>query len=108
MNERARPTGGQMPGTSGHGTHEVDVFEYGAEKDGARQKMDRRLFMELLVYEVPVDLAPAPVIAGLAKSLGEAGAGAVIYEDLANPRGIGVLSWSEDPADLITKVRPVL
>ena len=97
-----------MPGTSGHGSHEVDVLERGAEKDGRPQEMDRRLFMELLVYNVPVELEPRETIGLLARSLGEAGAGAVIYEDLGNPRGLGVLTWSEDPGDFLDKARPVL
>jgi chlorite dismutase len=108
MSERARPTGGQMPGTGGHGTHEVDVLEHGAEKDGAPQVMDRRLFMELLVYDTPTELEVGATISLLAKALREAGAPAVIYEDLGNPRGLAVLTWSEDPADFLTKARPVL
>jgi hypothetical protein len=97
-----------MPGTHGHGTHEVDVNEYGATKDDSRQTMDRRLFMQLLVYETPAELHAGEVISLLGKALGEAGVGAVIYEDVANPSGLAVLSWSEDPATFVDKVRPVL
>ena len=31
----------------------IDVNEYGGKKDGERQTMNRRLFMQLLVFDVP-------------------------------------------------------
>src|SRR4051812_26275248 len=31
----------------------IDVNEYGGKKDGERQKANRRLFMQLLVFELP-------------------------------------------------------
>ena len=97
-----------MPGTSGHGTHEVDLNEYGAEKDGERQTIDERLFMQLLVYDTPAELHAHEVTGLLGKALQAAEVGAVIYEDVANPSGIAVLTWGTDPAVFVDKVRPVL
>ncbi len=31
----------------------------------------------------------------------------VVYEDVNNPHGLGVLSWTEQPLDFATKLRPV-
>ncbi len=70
--------------------------------------MDRRLFMQLLVYDCPAELQAAALIGKLGKALGGIDMGAVIYEDLNNPRGIGLLSMSEQPADFVDKLRPLL
>src|SRR5262245_4361437 len=101
------PTQGRpMPGTSGHGTATVDVRERGAERDGQPQILDSRLFMQLCVYRCPAEVHPLELITLLGNALGDTGVGAVVYEDVNDPRGIGVLSWSENPADFVQKVRP--
>lgn len=97
-----------MPGTHGHGTHDVDVAEQGAPKDGQPQRMNRRLFMQLMVFETPTELHPSESIDELGRGLKAAGVGAVLYEDVQSPGGIGLLSWSEDPAVFVDEVRPVL
>jgi chlorite dismutase len=113
----ASASGGKpMPGTHGHGTHELDINEYGMPKDGERQSMNRRLFMQLLVYTCPPELHPRATVGMLGEALGGAfaaaklsgEAGAVVYEDANNPQGLGVLSWSEDPATFVDTVRPAL
>lgn len=97
-----------MPGTEGHGTHDVDVQERGMPRDGEPQVMDRRLFMQLLVHRCPPDLHPGETVAILAKALDAANVDAVLYEDVNDPQGIGLLSWSEDPAMFVDRLRPVL
>jgi chlorite dismutase len=97
-----------MPGTEGHGTASVDVAEYGGEIDGQRQTMNRRLFMQLTAYTCPAELHPGEVVSLLGRALGDAGVGAVIYEDASNPHGIALLSFSESPADFVDKVRPIM
>lgn len=86
----------------------IDVRERGAPKAGEPQFLERRLFMQLLVFHVP----SRPDVAGAVKELGaalrERSAAAVVYEDVNDPRGIAVLSWSEDPAYFVKTVRPVL
>ncbi len=85
-----------------------DVAEYGAERDGQRQKLNRRVFMQLVVIEVTSELGVAEFQRSLAESLERRGAAAVIYQDLQHPGGLGILSWSENPTDLITRFRPAL
>ena len=88
---------------------EVDVWERTRGHSGQPgQAMDRRLFMQLLVFECGGKLQSAPAIETLGGALRERGAAAVIYEDMNNPRGVALLSWSEDPADFVSRVRPAL
>jgi hypothetical protein len=84
----------------------VDVQEYGGKRDGARQTMNRRLFLQLLVYEV--DEKADREGHALATRLREARVPAVVYSDTMDPRSIGVLTWSEDPAHFVRSVRPQL
>lgn len=85
----------------------IDVNEYGGKKDGERQSLDRRLFMELLVFDVP----PGRSADAAAKQLGDALARGripgVVYADALDPRGLGLLVWSEDPAHFVRAVRPL-
>jgi hypothetical protein len=76
----------------------VDVSERGANG----QSLDRRLFVQLQVFTGCVDAKP------LMGALERSGADAVLYRDLNDPRGIGVLALSEDPAFLATRFREVL
>jgi chlorite dismutase len=85
----------------------IDVWERTKGHGGQPvQAMNRRLFMQLVGYECGDGLDPARAVVTLGRALDELGASAVIYADVNNPRGIAVLSWGEDPADFITKVRP--
>lgn len=91
----------------GHKLPEIDILEHGAPKDGVPQEMNRRLFFQLLVFSAPTGSDPAGHRDSLVEALGGAGIGAVVYEDVNDPRGLGVLTFSEDPADFVTKVRPL-
>ena len=85
----------------------IDVWERTKGHGGQPvQAMNRRLFMQLVAYECEPGSDPARAIGALGTALDEQGASAVIYEDMNNPRGIALLSWSEDPADFVRKVRP--
>jgi chlorite dismutase len=85
----------------------VDVWERTKAHGGQPvQAMNRRLFMQLVAYECDGGLDAARAIGSLGHALDERGASAVIYSDVNNPRGIALLSWSEDPADFVSKVRP--
>ena len=94
----------------GHGQEgpALDVREHGAPRDGQPQVMDRRLFMQLLVFDTPPQRAPSDVIAAVGARLAERNVGPVIYEAVNDPRAIGVLTFSEDPSVFVTAVRPVL
>jgi chlorite dismutase len=90
------------------GLTKIDVLERGAERDGAPQVMDRRLFMQLLAFDCAPSHEPAHEVAALGKALEAAKVAGVIYEDVNAPRGIALLTWSEDPAMFVTRVRPIL
>jgi len=85
----------------------VDVRERGAPRDGNPQFLDRRLFMQLMAFECAADLPPARAIQLIGAGLASAQMPSVIYEDVNHPRSIALLSFSESPADFVTKVRPV-
>jgi hypothetical protein len=44
----------------------------------------------------------------LAKALRASGLEAVLYEDLNDPHGVGLLTWSTDPDFFVSKLRPFL
>lgn len=98
--EPGRPREMQLPS--------IDVFEKGATVDGVPQTMNQRLFMQLLVFHVREDGALGPVMKALNAALAESGIGSVVYEDVNDPRGLGILSYTEDPTDFVTRLRPAL
>lgn len=83
----------------------VDVKEYGGKgKDGERQALDRRLYMQLLAFEVrerDADRAGRAIL----EQMHERKIPGVVYEDTMDPRGLGLLTWSEDPALFVGPVR---
>jgi len=84
----------------------LDLRERGAPIDGQPQVLDARLFMQLLV------LRPAELTQDTPRSLGQSiadeGMGVVIYEDMADPLSLGVLTFSVEPLDFVDKVRKAL
>lgn len=85
----------------------IDVNEHGATRGDVEQSMDRRLFMQLQVFRAPAGVDAAKPAEALAGALAGEGIGSVVYADVNDPRGIGLLTWSEDPALFVTKVRPL-
>lgn len=90
----------------------IDVRERGAERQGEPQYLDARLFMQLWVFDAPAaETATAgaqALIDALGRELDQAGVPAVLYADLSQPHGYALLSWSTQPADFVTRLRPVL
>jgi chlorite dismutase len=85
----------------GHATpadHTVDVRERGANG----QISTRRLFMQLQAFGGCADAKL--LVAALEASRLDA----VLYADAHDPRGVGVLTMSEDPAFFVTEQREVL
>jgi len=87
----------------------IDVTEYGSARGGVRQAMDRRLFMQLIVFD---DAAPGAEKAGdlgllLCDRLDKGAISSVVYADATNPRGYGLLTWNEDPGYFVHAVRPI-
>jgi chlorite dismutase len=79
-----------------------DLSEKGGMKDGEPQRSDRRLFMQFLAFGGCPDATP------LADALARAKVSGVLYEDLNDPRGVGLLTLSEDPDFFLDRVRPLL
>jgi chlorite dismutase len=79
-----------------------DLREHGAPREGQPQATDRRLFMQFQAFGNCDD--PAPLV----QSLKHAGVEAVVYEDVADPRGIGVLTLAEDPGAFLGRQRTIL
>src|SRR5574341_322577 len=76
----------------------VEVAERGANG----QVSNRRLFMQLQAFGGCGE--PKALAGTLERSRIEA----ALYADLHDPRGVGVLSFSEDPAFFVTRLREVL
>jgi len=73
----------------------IDVQERGANQ----QTSDRRLYMQLQVFGGCLD--PKPLVGALESRRIEA----ALYQDVNDPRGIGVLAMSEDPAFFVNGLR---
>src|SRR5712692_3831856 len=89
-----------MSGSTHAGAPEVKVDV--AERGANGQSSDRRLFMQLQAFGG----CPEPKV--LAGALERSQIDAVLYADLQDPRGVGVLTFAEDPAFFVTRVREVL
>lgn len=79
-----------------------DILEYGAPREGVKQSTNRRLFMQLLVYTEAMD------VSRLSQAMAKSGVEGVLYLDVNDPRGIGVLLVSENPADFTGEARKLL
>ena len=84
------------------GPEPPDISEKGGPKNGQPQRSDERLFMQLMAFGGCADTGP------LADALAAAGVTAVLYEDVNDPRGIALLTVSENPAVFLDRVRRVL
>jgi hypothetical protein len=80
----------------------LDIRERGGVRNGQPQLSDKRLFMQLLAFGSCDDPA------ALVKVLNERGIAGVLYEDVNDPHGIGLLTWSDDPNFFVRELRAVL
>jgi chlorite dismutase len=85
----------------------IDVTEYGGKKEGERQALDKRLFMQLLVFDAADGHSGDSLAGALAVLLRERRIPAVVYADTQDPYGVGLLTWSHDPAHFVKTVRPL-
>ncbi len=76
----------------------LDIRERGANG----QMSDRRLFLQLHVFTGCAD--PGPLIAALDACQTEA----VLYLDVSDPQGVGILTMAEDPAFFVAGLRELL
>jgi len=79
-----------------------DLSEKGGLKDGEPQRSDERLFMQLLVFGGCRDTA------AISSYLSHQPVTAVVYEDLNDPKGVGILTLSSEPDHFLDVVRPLL
>ena len=84
------------------GPEPPDISEKGGMKGGQPQRADTRLFMQLLAFGGCADAQ------ALADALVRAAMPGVLYEDLNDPRGVALLTFNEDPAFFLDRVRPLL
>lgn len=78
------------------------LFEVGAPLDGRPQMTQRRLYMQLQVFSRCLDAG------GLISVLEASGLEGVLYADLNDPLGVGVLLLTEDPEALVGEARSML
>jgi chlorite dismutase len=81
---------------------ELDILEHGRGEDGRGITSNRRLFMQLVAYGGCRDTA------ALVAALGSQGIKGVLYEDVNDPHGVALLTFSEDPAYFVEDVRRFL
>jgi len=81
---------------------QLDLREKGGVRAGEQQTSNRRLFMQLLAFGGAGHSAP------LVAMLVQAPFPSVLYEDANDPRGIALLTWSDDPNFFTGTLRPFL
>ena len=81
---------------------EIDVSERGRGADGEAIALDRRLFMQLHAY------GRAPATGTLTAALEQARVAGVLYEDVNDPFGVALLTFSESPDDFVGDLRAFL
>src|SRR5262245_53969011 len=86
----------------------VDVSERGNNAEGQPITLDRRLFVQLLGFSCEPGLPPGEAVQQLAKKFEQTPVGSVIYRDVNHPRGLALLSFTEDPSHFVTEVQPAL
>ena len=79
-----------------------DLREKGAPREGQPQTSDQRLWMQLLVFSGSEDIGL------LQTSLKHSQLETVLYEDLHDPHGVGLLTLTQDPAAFVTQLRAFL
>lgn len=78
-----------------------DLSERGGMKGGEPQRSNNRLYMQLVAF------GGCRSSDDVATYLSEAGVTGVLYEDLSDPRGIGVLTLARSPDEFLDSVRPL-
>ena len=78
----------------------LDLREKGGLKAGEQQTSETRLFMQFLAFTAETGALVAAMEASKF--------GGVVYEDVNDPFGVGLLTWSTDPDHFVSNVRPLL
>lgn len=80
----------------------LDITEKGRAKDGTSISLDRRLYVQFLAFGGVDDLN------SIVQSFNESGIEGVLYLDINDPLGIGVVAMNEDPDFFIGEFREFL
>ena len=80
----------------------ISISEMGRTEDGRTISSDRRLFMQLLAFGDCTDTAE------LRGQLRNGGVHGVLYEDVNDPKGVALLTFTEDPEYFVTDLRGFL
>jgi Chlorite dismutase len=91
-----------QPTDARRGPEPPDLSEKGGVRNGQPQRSDTRLFMQFLAFGGCADSRP------IVDACVRAGVAGVLYEDVNDPRGLGLLTFSENPAFFVDRVRPLL
>jgi chlorite dismutase len=83
-------------------TEIIDISEKGRSDDGRPVSTNRRLYMQLQVY------AGCDESKSLVEALDKADISGVLYEDIHDPQGVAILSYSETPEYFIGEFRRFL
>ena len=83
---------------SGPALPSISVAERGRNADGEPITFDRRLFMQFMAFGGCADPE------SLRRSLAQINPQAVVYQDMNDPQGIGLLSFSESPGTIMDTV----
>lgn len=79
----------------------VDMSEKG-KRDGKTISLERRLFMQFMAFGKAFETE------SYIDRLVSERLSAVLYEDINDPHGLGLLTFTENPEDLLTRSRPLL
>lgn len=86
----------------------LDMAERAGHHTGNPQSLNTRLFMQLLVYHCEREFDPTEAVQALAARMRAVACPVVIYADMADPRGLGVLTYGEDPSVFVAALRGAL
>lgn len=81
---------------------QIDISEKGRGVDGEQISLDRRLFMQFVAFGGCENLDSVNAL------VEEVSPQAVLYQDINDPRGIGVLSFTENPSYIPEIIHPML
>jgi chlorite dismutase len=81
---------------------DVDIREKGRSASGEMVTADQRLFMQFLAFGGALESAD------LAAALSAARVHGVLYEDINDPQGVGLLTFSESPDYFVGEMRRLL
>lgn len=89
-------------GPSDPDSEPLDLLEHGRAEDGRRVTSNRRLFMQLFAY------GGCGETTALVDALVSHGIAGALYEDVNDPHGVALVTFSEDPGYFVDDVRRFL